>query len=283
MRFWPATTCSILSELQPGRQLGDATRQYQARRSASSRTATERPGLCHACRSVGAAHPASQAWALSRCAGRHRPSDASAANIPLPSVMVGESSLNVLGGRTRTAAEAVMNEVARQGLTILYPDPETQTEPLPPTFRTDDDILIFSDSRLLRECSTCTAEAAIGPDELADIITRFYGSEATGQIDPARITSLTFAELDHVPGQPRPGPRCACCGGWCVDITPLNAAAKWCRTAAVVSQPLSSQPRDVAGCRRTQLPATRLHRIWRNSRQPTAMPWCRSVWPTPRT
>ena len=118
-----------------------------------------------------------------------------APSIPLPSVMVSESNLNVLGGETRTAAETVMNDVARQGLTILYPDPETQTEPLPPTFRSDDNILIFSDSRLLRECSTCTAEAAIGPDELADIITRFYGSEATGQIDPARITSLTFADL----------------------------------------------------------------------------------------
>ncbi len=118
-----------------------------------------------------------------------------APSIPLPSVMVGESSLNVLGGEARTAAEAAMNDVAREGLTILYPDPQTQTEPLPPTFRSDDNILIFSDSRLLRECSTCTAEAAIGPDELADIITRFYGSEATGQIDPARITSLTFADL----------------------------------------------------------------------------------------
>ncbi len=120
---------------------------------------------------------------------------AGAPAIPLPSVMVSESNLNVLGGETRTAAETVMNDVARQGLTILYPDPQTQTEPLPPTFRSDDNILIFSDSRLLRECSTCTAEAAIGPDELADIITRFYGSEATGQIDPARITSLTFADL----------------------------------------------------------------------------------------
>jgi beta-N-acetylhexosaminidase len=115
--------------------------------------------------------------------------------IPLPTILVGESSLNVLSGEPRTAAEGVMNEVARQALTILYPDPDTQTEPLPPTFRTDDNILIFSDSRLLRECSTCTAEAAIGPDALADIIKQLYGSEATGQIDPARITSLTFAEL----------------------------------------------------------------------------------------
>jgi beta-N-acetylhexosaminidase len=117
------------------------------------------------------------------------------ARIPLPAILVGGDSLDVLAGDPRTAAEGVMNEVARQGITILFPDPALQTEPLPPTFRSDDRILVFSDSRLLRECSTCTAEAAIGPDELADIIKSSYGAEATGQIDPALITSLTFAEL----------------------------------------------------------------------------------------
>jgi beta-N-acetylhexosaminidase len=88
-----------------------------------------------------------------------------------------------------------MGQVARTGMTILYPDPAVQTEPLPPAFQSDDSILIFSDSRLMRECSTCTAETAIGPDELANIIIGLYGSDATGQIDPALITSLTFAEL----------------------------------------------------------------------------------------
>ncbi len=115
--------------------------------------------------------------------------------IPLPTIMADDADLAVLEGEPRTAAEAIMNEVASSGISILYPDPATQTEPLPPTFRADDNILIVSDSRLLRECSDCTAEAAVGPDELADIIKRFYGSEATGQIDPDLITSLTFAEL----------------------------------------------------------------------------------------
>ncbi len=117
------------------------------------------------------------------------------ARIPLPAIMAADNSLEVLSGDPRTAAENVMGEVARQGITILFPDPASQTDPLPPTFRIDDRILVFSDSRLLRECDTCTAEAAIGPDELADIIANSYGAEATGQIDPALITSLTFAEL----------------------------------------------------------------------------------------
>jgi beta-N-acetylhexosaminidase len=115
--------------------------------------------------------------------------------IPLTEVLTSASALLVLTGESRAAAESVMATVARNAMTILYPDPATLTEPLPPAFRTDDNLLIISDSRLLQECSKCTAEAAVGPDELANIIRRLYGSEATGQIDAERVVSLTFADL----------------------------------------------------------------------------------------
>lgn len=115
--------------------------------------------------------------------------------IPLSNVLATSTGLDVLKDESAAQAEALMGQVARAGMTILYPDPAVQTEPLPPAFQPDDRILIFSDSRLMRECSTCTAETAIGPDELANIIVGLYGSDATGQIDPVLITSLTFAEL----------------------------------------------------------------------------------------
>ncbi|MBP8291987.1 MAG: hypothetical protein KAX65_04390 [Caldilineaceae bacterium] len=114
---------------------------------------------------------------------------------PLSNVMVNESDLAVLSGEPRTSAETLIGQVARGAVTILYPDPALQTDPLPPSFRADDRILIISDSRLLRECATCTTETAIGPDEIADTIKRLYGSEATGQIDPELVVSLTFADL----------------------------------------------------------------------------------------
>ena len=120
----------------------------------------------------------------------------SAPLIPLSNVMVSESDLRTLSGGARAQADLVMGEAARNAVTILFPDPATQTEPLPPPFQVDDDILIFSDSRLVRECAECTAEAAIGPDEVANIIKRLYGAEATGQIDPDRVTSLTFVDLN---------------------------------------------------------------------------------------
>jgi len=131
--------------------------------------------------------------------GLHRsilnPTQGGAQLAPLSNVMVNDSDLAQLAGEPRTSAEMLMGQVARSAVTILYPDPALQTDPLPPAFRADDRILIISDSRLLRECATCTAETAIGPDEIADTIKRLYGSEATGQIDPELVVSLTFADL----------------------------------------------------------------------------------------
>jgi beta-N-acetylhexosaminidase len=115
--------------------------------------------------------------------------------VPLSKVMVADSDLQVLTGQARSDAELLVGQVARNAATILYPDPASQTEPIPPPFQADDRILVFTDSRLQRECASCTAEAAVGPDEIANIIKRLYGAEATGQIDPDLVTSLTFADL----------------------------------------------------------------------------------------
>ncbi|MBW7882811.1 MAG: hypothetical protein H3C34_09260 [Caldilineaceae bacterium] len=115
--------------------------------------------------------------------------------IPLSNLLVTDSDLRVLSGESRANAEAQIGTVARNAVTILYPDPSTQTEPLPPSFQASDRILVFTDSRLQRECADCTAETAVGPDEIANIIKRLYGSEATGQIDADLVTSLTFVEL----------------------------------------------------------------------------------------
>ena len=82
--------------------------------------------------------------------------------IPLSNVMVSESDLRTLSGGTRAQAESVMGEVARNAVTILFPDPATQTDPLPPPFRVDDNILIFSDSRLVRELQSAPRKLRSG-------------------------------------------------------------------------------------------------------------------------
>ncbi|NJN81173.1 MAG: hypothetical protein HC802_02050 [Caldilineaceae bacterium] len=116
----------------------------------------------------------------------------------LRQVAVESADLEPLVGESRQAAFTLMGEVARRSITLLYPDANNLVDAIPPAPRSDDQLLIFTDSRLLRECDGCIAEAAVGPDELANIILRLYGPDATDQIEADQIVSLTFADLAEV-------------------------------------------------------------------------------------
>lgn len=119
--------------------------------------------------------------------------------IAAPQVLVSEESLNVFTGTVRADALGVIGQVARESLTLLYPDVQNLPAALPTAPQAEDKLLIFSDSsRLLRECQHCTAEAALGPDEIANIIIRLYGSEATGQVLIQNVESQTFSDLDQL-------------------------------------------------------------------------------------
>ncbi|MBE2239203.1 MAG: hypothetical protein IAE81_15550 [Caldilineaceae bacterium] len=115
--------------------------------------------------------------------------------IPLSNVLVTDTDLNVLTSEVRVTAEQQMGQIARSAITLLYPDPSTQTAPVPPAFSATDQILVFTDFRLQRECPTCEPEPSVGPDAVASIIERLYGSQSAGVIDPNNITSKTFVEL----------------------------------------------------------------------------------------
>lgn len=141
---------------------------------------------------LGLYRPAVDSAALSAPALQ---SELPAAVIPLSSVLVTEGDVGVLASEKQVEAEEQMGKLARSAITLLYPDPATQTVPVPPAFNQTDQILIFTDFRLQRECLTCEQEPSIGPDTLALLIERLYGSQSTGVIDPAKIVSRTFVEL----------------------------------------------------------------------------------------
>jgi beta-N-acetylhexosaminidase len=122
----------------------------------------------------------------------------SQALITAPQVLVSAEGLSVLTGTVRADALTVVGQVARDSLTVLYPDAQTLPAVLPTAPEVDDRLLIFTDSRLVQECQSCTAEVAVGPDEIANIIIRMYGSEATGQVQTENIVSQTFADLDQL-------------------------------------------------------------------------------------
>jgi beta-N-acetylhexosaminidase len=92
----------------------------------------------------------------------------------------------------------VVDEIARQSLTLLYPSPEELRLRIPEPPRPDEKILIVADTRFTRECFLASCE----PIELylprltiEETILRLYGPGATGQIQPENIRTITFSEL----------------------------------------------------------------------------------------
>ena len=97
--------------------------------------------------------------------------------------------------------QEVLSAVGRDALTLLSP-PSPDLVPSPPT--TDDNIVIFTDSRSGQPCSTCASVPYIDPLTLEDTLVRLYGPDATRQISPWRITSFTFDQLDEYLSAPPP-------------------------------------------------------------------------------
>jgi beta-N-acetylhexosaminidase len=126
--------------------------------------------------------------------------DVSLPAIPLEDLFVSKKGLEIFtdDNQSRIDANALVREAAGESLTILAPDPEVVTDALPAAPQADEQIVIFTDSRLFKECETCVAEAPIAPEEIADIIVRLYGPDATDQITPDQLTSLTFSDLTEI-------------------------------------------------------------------------------------
>lgn len=104
-----------------------------------------------------------------------------------------ERSLEISG-----QPQPVVNEIAQQSLTLLYPSHEELRLRIPEPPRPDDQILVIADVRLSRECYTADChpqEMYLPRNAVQETILRFYGTEATGQIQPANISTITFSEL----------------------------------------------------------------------------------------
>jgi beta-N-acetylhexosaminidase len=92
-------------------------------------------------------------------------------------------------------ASGPVAQIAQSAVTLLYPAADELVVRLPRPPRQDEHILIFTDSREARECDRCLPFYLLKPQALEETILRLYGPQATGQVDPERIRSYTFAEL----------------------------------------------------------------------------------------
>ncbi|MBU0492849.1 MAG: hypothetical protein KKA73_23760 [Chloroflexi bacterium] len=87
--------------------------------------------------------------------------------------------------------------MARQAITLVYPRLEELKTRLPNPPAKEDDILIFVDARPARECfeDDCPTFEPLPLTGLQDTILQFYGPSTTGQVDPARINSVSLSHL----------------------------------------------------------------------------------------
>ena len=83
--------------------------------------------------------------------------------------------------------------VAREALTLLSPDHADQLD----SPQEGERIVIFTDTRFVSQCSTCSLQPLIEVDALQRAILRLYGPEASGLVSPANIQSFTFEQLDN--------------------------------------------------------------------------------------
>jgi beta-N-acetylhexosaminidase len=123
------------------------------------------------------------------------------APVPLESVLVTEEGLGRLEqGRAESLASVA--QVARESISVLYPDPREAAEVVSRIPQAGEKILIISDSRLDKECADCVVDVPIAPDDLSNIILRLYGPEATDQLVGDEITSITFTDLEEFLNSP---------------------------------------------------------------------------------
>ena len=102
----------------------------------------------------------------------------------------GDASLSNIGG-----AQGLVAQLAQESVTLLSPSTDELAVRLPRPPRLDEDILIFTDAREVRDCEACSPFYLLDPAILRETILRMYGPDATGQVDPDRVTALTFAQL----------------------------------------------------------------------------------------
>ncbi len=110
--------------------------------------------------------------------------------LSLESALVAPDGLSQVGQSTQR-----IMQIAQAAATLIDPGPEELADRLPTGPLADENILIITDARQGQECKDCPAFKYIDPLALETIILRLYGPQASGQIDPARVHSLSFAQF----------------------------------------------------------------------------------------
>jgi beta-N-acetylhexosaminidase len=89
----------------------------------------------------------------------------------------------------------IVSQVAQDAATLIYPGLDELSDRLPGPPLSDDQILIITDGRQGRDCADCLPFYFVRPTALESRILQLYGPDATGQVSPGQVNSLTFSQL----------------------------------------------------------------------------------------
>lgn len=109
-------------------------------------------------------------------------------DLSLDNVTRAVNSISAVGG-----ASVPLYTIAQRSLTLLAP----RRENLPPPPARDENIMVFTDVRLIQQCSYCAQYALVEFNALEFAIERLYGPFAGAQVRPERVTSFSFRQLEY--------------------------------------------------------------------------------------
>ena len=118
--------------------------------------------------------------------------------------VIGDFSLENVNVPVETVPERVGQQrldiarIAQEGATLIYPDASELSGRLPSPPLSGDRILIITDDRQGQDCALCPSVYYIDPFALESLILQLYGPNATGQIAPEQVSSLTFSRLKQI-------------------------------------------------------------------------------------
>jgi beta-N-acetylhexosaminidase len=96
-------------------------------------------------------------------------------------------------GRSRAAVA----QTAQAAVSLLHPERDELALRLPRPPRPEEDILIFTDVREVRDCDFCSPFYILAPDAVRETILKLYGPGATGQVSSERVFSFSFQDLQE--------------------------------------------------------------------------------------
>lgn len=111
-------------------------------------------------------------------------------NLNLNSMLVDDDAAGQMPLQT-----SAVNNIAKQAITLLSPNPRDLPSVLPNAPTKGDSIVFISDDRQLRDCQQCEPYPAVPKTALEELALNLYGPRTTGQVDPARVSSFTFSDL----------------------------------------------------------------------------------------